>query len=66
MEWWTWILLGLLLLLAEIVTPGGFYIIFFGVGAVVVGVLAGFDAAGPLNLPNAAATSAFCCSWCLA
>lgn len=48
MEWWTWILLGLLLLLAELVTPGGFYIIFFGVGAVVVGVLSGFNAAGPL------------------
>jgi len=48
MEWWTWILFGLVLFLAEIVTPGGFYIIFFGVGAVIVGVLAGFDAAGPL------------------
>jgi membrane protein implicated in regulation of membrane protease activity len=32
----------------EIVTPGGFYIIFFGVGALVVGVLAGFELAGPL------------------
>jgi inner membrane protein len=48
MEWWIWILLGLLLLLAELLTPGGFYIIFFGIGALVVGVLAGFNAAGPL------------------
>jgi membrane protein implicated in regulation of membrane protease activity len=48
MEWWIWILLGLLLLLAELLTPGGFYIIFFGVGAVVVGVLVGFNVAGPL------------------
>jgi inner membrane protein len=48
MEWWIWILLGLLLLLAELLTPGGFYIIFFGIGAVVVGVLAGLNAAGPL------------------
>ena len=48
MEWWIWILLGLLLLLAELLTPGWFYIIFFGIGAVVVGVLAGFNAAGPL------------------
>jgi inner membrane protein len=48
MEWWIWILLGLVLLLAEVVTPGGFYIIFFGVGAVIVGVFAGFDSAGPL------------------
>ena len=48
MDWWIWILLGLLLLLAELLTPGGFYIIFFGIGAVIVGVLAGFNAAGPL------------------
>jgi inner membrane protein len=48
MEWWIWILVGLLLLLAELVTPGGFYFIFFGAGAVGVGVLAGFDVAGPL------------------
>jgi len=48
MEWWIWILLGLLLVLAELVTPGGFYFMFFGIGAVVVGVLAGFGAAGPL------------------
>jgi membrane protein implicated in regulation of membrane protease activity len=51
MEWWIWILLGLFLLLAELVTPGGFYFIFFGVGAVVVGVLAGFDYAGPVWFP---------------
>jgi inner membrane protein len=47
MDWWIWLLLGLVFLLAELVTPGGFYIIFFGVGALIVGVLAGFEAAGP-------------------
>lgn len=47
MEWWIWMLLGLLLLLAELVTPGGFYFIFFGIGAVVVGVVAGLNAGGP-------------------
>lgn len=41
-------LLGLVLLLGELVTPGGFYIIFFGLGAVVVGALAGFNVAGPV------------------
>jgi len=46
MEWWIWLLLGLLLLFAELVTPGGFYIIFFGIGAIVVGILARFQAAG--------------------
>ena len=50
MEWWIWMLLGLLLLLAELVTPGGFYFIFFGIGAVIVGVLAGLGAGGPLWL----------------
>jgi inner membrane protein len=48
MEWWIWILLGLLLLLAELVTPGGFYFIFFGSGAVVVGMLSGLGIGGPV------------------
>jgi membrane protein implicated in regulation of membrane protease activity len=47
MEWWIWLLAGLLLLLAELVTPGGFYIFFFGIGALIVGVLAGLNLAGP-------------------
>jgi membrane protein implicated in regulation of membrane protease activity len=47
MDWWIWLLLGLLLLLAELLTPGGFYIIFFGIGAIIVGILAGFQFAGP-------------------
>jgi inner membrane protein len=47
MEWWIWIVLGLALMLGELITPGGFYILFFGIGAVLVGVLAGFDVAGP-------------------
>jgi membrane protein implicated in regulation of membrane protease activity len=47
MEWWIWLLVGLLLFLAELLTPGGFYSIFFGVGAIIVGILAGFDLAGP-------------------
>lgn len=47
MEWWIWLLLGLLLLLGELLTPGGFYIFFFGIGALVVGVLVGLNFAGP-------------------
>jgi inner membrane protein len=47
MDWWIWVVLGLVLLLGEIVTPGGFYLLFFGIGAVIVGCLAGFDVAGP-------------------
>jgi membrane protein implicated in regulation of membrane protease activity len=47
MDWWIWILLGLVLLLAELVTPGGFYILFFGLGGIAVGLLSVFEAAGP-------------------
>jgi hypothetical protein len=41
MIWWYWLLLGLLLLGAEMMTPGGFYILFFGLAALVVGAIAG-------------------------
>jgi membrane protein implicated in regulation of membrane protease activity len=39
MTWWIWILGGLGVLLLELVTPGGFYFLFFGAAALVVGVL---------------------------
>jgi membrane protein implicated in regulation of membrane protease activity len=41
MIWWYWMLIGLVLLGAEMVTPGGFYILFFGLAALAVGTLAG-------------------------
>ncbi len=41
MTWWHWALIGLALLAGEIATPGGFFIIFFGVGARVVARLSG-------------------------
>jgi inner membrane protein len=41
MTWWYWMLLGLLLLGAETMTPGGFYMLFFGLSALIVGTLAG-------------------------
>jgi membrane protein implicated in regulation of membrane protease activity len=40
MTWWIWILAGLGVLLLELVTPGGFYFLFFGASAIAVGVLA--------------------------
>jgi len=43
MVWWYWMVLGLILLGAEMTTPGGFYIIFFGLSALMVGTLAGLD-----------------------
>jgi inner membrane protein len=45
--WWHWLVLGLLLVVAELVSAGGFYIIFFGVGAIIVGLLSASGAAGP-------------------
>ena len=47
MPWWTWMLLGLGLLALEIATPGGFFVLFFGVAALAVGLLVGIDAGGP-------------------
>jgi hypothetical protein len=40
MAWWMWMLLGFVLLVAELLTPGGLFTIFFGVGALAVGLLA--------------------------
>lgn len=48
--WWHWLVLGLLLAVAELATAGGFYLVFFGVGAILVGLLASFDVAGPVWL----------------
>lgn len=45
--WWHWLVVGLVLVVAEAAAAGGFYIIFFGVGAIIVGILAGLGAAGP-------------------
>jgi hypothetical protein len=45
--WWHWLVLGLVLVVAEMAAGGGFYIIFFGIAALVVGVLAGLGLAGP-------------------
>lgn len=47
MAWWVWTLVGLVLLAVEIVTPGGFFVVFFGLAALVVGALVGLGVAGP-------------------
>ncbi len=43
MAWWIWVLAGFVLLGLELGTPGGFFLAFFGVAALVVG---GLTAAG--------------------
>ena len=47
MLWWYWMVLGLILMGLELATPGGFYLLFFGLSALVVGALGGFDLSGP-------------------
>lgn len=39
MIWWYWVVLGLVLMALELATPGGFFVIFFGLSAVLVGLL---------------------------
>ena len=39
MPWWIWFASGLVLLLIEMITPGGFFFLFFGVAGLVVGLL---------------------------
>ncbi len=39
MPWWSWIALGAVLLGAEVVLPTDFYLVFFGAGALVIGLV---------------------------
>jgi membrane protein implicated in regulation of membrane protease activity len=43
MSWWLWVLVGIALLVVEVATPGGFFALFFGVGALFVAVLAALE-----------------------
>jgi membrane protein implicated in regulation of membrane protease activity len=47
MAWWLWVLAGIALLVVEMLTPGGLFALFFGVGALVTGALAAAGA-GPI------------------
>lgn len=47
MSWWAWILMGVALLVVELAAPGGLFALFFGVGALAVGVLVALGAGGP-------------------
>jgi inner membrane protein len=50
LSWWLWLLLGFVLLVLELLTPGGFFIFFFGVGAIVVGVMTVLGVAGQASV----------------
>jgi inner membrane protein len=47
---WHWMVLGLFLAALELVTPGSFFIVFFGVAALLVGLLDLWGLAGPIWL----------------
>src|SRR5918995_3417190 len=47
MQWWHWLVLGLILVALEMAASGGFYVIFFGIAALAIGGLHLFDLAGP-------------------
>ena len=49
MPWWAWILSGLVLLGLELLL-GSFYLVFLGIAAIIVGLIAMFGASGPLWL----------------
>ena len=48
MNWWMWAVLGLVLAAGEILTPGGFFVVFFGLAALVVALLAAVGLADAL------------------
>ncbi len=39
MAWWAWIVVGLALLVLELAVPSGFFLIFFGASALILGAL---------------------------
>src|SRR3982750_2478821 len=45
--WWHWLALGLILIALELAASGGFYIIFFGVAAIIVAALSFLGISGP-------------------
>jgi len=50
MLWWHWLVIGLALIALEMATPGGFFVIFFGVGALLIAGLHMVGITGPLWL----------------
>jgi hypothetical protein len=48
MQWWHWLVIGLILVALEMAASGGFYVIFFGVSALAIAGLHALDVAGPV------------------
>jgi inner membrane protein len=39
LTWWTWLIIGFVLMVAELLLPSGFFLFFFGIGGVVTAFL---------------------------
>jgi membrane protein implicated in regulation of membrane protease activity len=48
--WWHWLVFGLFLVVVELAAAGGFYVIFFGIAAILVGLLSSVNAAGSVGV----------------
>lgn len=62
LTWWTWLVIGLVLMVAELLLPTGFFLFFFGAGAVVTAFLALFGVLSSFGSQGLAfiAISLFC------
>ncbi len=49
MAWWMWMVLGVLLLVVEMATPGGLFAVFFGIAAFVIAPVAAWGASPTLQ-----------------
>lgn len=49
MIWWLWMVLGIVLLALEAATPGGLFALFFGLSAILVGIITVAGWAGPAS-----------------
>ena len=47
-QWWHWLVIGLILVALEMAASGGFYVIFFGIAALAIAGLHVLDWAGPV------------------
>jgi membrane protein implicated in regulation of membrane protease activity len=59
-SWWMWIVFGIVTLSTEILTPGGFYLMFVGASAIVVGAVAPFIKVEWIEILLFAVLSIFC------
>lgn len=50
LQWWHWLVFGLFLVVVELGAAGGFYVIFFGIAAILVGLLASVGTADSIGV----------------